>query len=125
MRVIITGSQKIDDPNILKATIKESGFNITQVFNTGARGIEFQAQLWANDHAIPFFRFIPDWRKYGNRAGFFSAIEMAEQAEACIIIQKEYNPIIAIIKTVVSERSRTIKLFIKDLMFEENEGADA
>ena len=87
MKTIIAGSRTINDIRLLEKVIEESGFNITEVVCGGARGVDNLGRKWAgNGSIIPVKLFPANWDKYNKSAGYKRNIEMAEYAEAAIII---------------------------------------
>jgi len=55
-------------------------WEVTEVVSGGAKGIDTLGEIWADVMGIPIVYFIPDWDKYGKRAGFMRNREMAEYA---------------------------------------------
>jgi len=86
MKVIVAGSRDIADMNEIHAAIQNSGFQIEELVSGGARGVDQLGELWASNHGIPVKRFLPDWYKFGKRAGMFRNTEMAHYANALIAI---------------------------------------
>lgn len=95
MRVIIAGGRevKIDrGVELVKEAIAASGFEITEIVNGGANGIDAAARkYWHNrfDGKIPEFplrTMSADWNKYGKSAGPIRNREMARNADALIAI---------------------------------------
>lgn len=85
MKVIIAGSRGITDYAIVERAIRESGFQITEVVSGTARGVDRLGERWAAEHGIPVAPFPADW-KIGKNAGILRNAQMAEYAEAAIII---------------------------------------
>lgn len=86
MRVIIAGSRTITDRSLLERAIAESGFNITEIVEGAARGVDTMGfdYGWANK--IPVRAIPANWKKHGRAAGVRRNIEMAEYADALIAI---------------------------------------
>ena len=55
---------------------------VTEVVSGGARGADTEGESWAAFHRIPVRRFLPNWDRYGKRAGMLRNREMAEYADA-------------------------------------------
>lgn len=85
MRVIIAGSREIRDAALVDQAIAKSGFNITEVVEGGACGVDTLAFDWAHRQGIPVKVFVPDW-KIGRQAGFLRNVKMADYADAVIAI---------------------------------------
>lgn len=108
MKVIVAGSREIGtyywDPDlphhinlerrvakieadyaIVERAIRESGFEINEVASGTARGVDRLGERWAAEHRIPVAPFPADW-KIGKNAGILRNAQMAEYAEAAIVI---------------------------------------
>lgn len=86
MRTIIAGSRNVEEYYELLFAIKESGFEITSVISGGARGVDRLGERYANEHDLPLLRIYPDWNTYGKAAGHIRNAEMAEMAEAVLVL---------------------------------------
>ena len=86
MKVIIAGGRNITDFNLLEQVIKKSDFDITEVVSGGASGIDSLGETWAISNNIFVRRFPADWDKYGKSAGPIRNRQMAEYANALILI---------------------------------------
>lgn len=88
MRVIVAGSRTILDFDIVAGAIRDSKFPIRQVVSGGARGVDRLGELWATRAELPegFTIFHADWNKYGRAAGAIRNQEMADYADALILV---------------------------------------
>lgn len=86
MKTIIAGSRTINDYALVEEAITESGFEITQVVSGMARGVDKLGELWAHYNNIGIHYCPPDWKKFGKSAGYIRNTEMAEIADALIVI---------------------------------------
>lgn len=86
MRTIIAGSRTIDNYDLVKHCIKESGFDITEVVSGCAKGADRLGEKYAEENNIPIKRFPAQWDLYGKSAGYKRNMQMAEYAEALIVI---------------------------------------
>jgi len=86
MKTIIAGSRDIVDYDELVHCLEQLDFNITEVVSGTARGVDRLGERWAEENNIPVKRFPANWNKYGKRAGFLRNEEMAEYAEAVVIL---------------------------------------
>lgn len=86
MRVIIAGTRTIHDAVEVSEAIRDSGFRITEVVCGGASGVDTLGKQWAERHGIPVKMFPADWGAYGLWAGPKRNAEMAEYAEALILV---------------------------------------
>jgi len=86
MKVIIAGSREITSMHYVNLAIQESGFDITEVVSGGARGVDQLGERWAKEHGIPIKRFLPNWEKYGKKAGPLRNKLMSLYADALIAV---------------------------------------
>jgi len=103
MKTIIAGSRSISpdtksiyvsDPknySLVESAIIESGFTITEVVSGTARGVDILGEIWALENNIPVKKFPANWDLHGKSAGYIRNVEMAEYAEAAIIIWDGYS----------------------------------
>lgn len=88
MKVIIAGPRDLEVPiSILDIMITQSGFNITEVVSGGAFGMDHCGEEWAIENNISISQFLPDWNKYGKSAGPRRNKEMADYADALLIVK--------------------------------------
>jgi glycerophosphoryl diester phosphodiesterase len=86
MKVIVAGSRSITDIKYVIKAMKDSGFEIDELVSGGAIGVDSLAESVARFNGIPVTQFLPDWVKYGKRAGFVRNAEMADYADALIAV---------------------------------------
>ena len=86
MKTIIAGSRGINDYSIVRQAILESRFEITEIVSGGAYGVDTLGERYARENNIPIKRFLPDWNKYGKKAGILRNQEMGDYADALIAI---------------------------------------
>jgi len=80
MVTVIAGSRGISDYEVLKCAVANSGFDITEVVQGGARGVDLMAARWAYEHGVPMREFAADWNTYGRAAGMIRNEIMAQYA---------------------------------------------
>lgn len=88
MRVIIAGSRHFETQyaiSLVSEAIRESGFEITEVIHGAARGIDLAADSVCRG-VHPIRVFPAEWGKYGNRAGPIRNAQMADVADALILV---------------------------------------
>lgn len=91
MKTIISGSRSITNPQHIIDAVKASGFEITEVVSGGARGVDTMGEDWALKNKINVQTFIPRW-EVGKWAGLARNKDMANYAEACIVIWSGKSP---------------------------------
>ncbi len=92
MKVIIAGSREIEDYDALLKTIQDADLDITEVVSGGCRGVDFMGEQWAQENAIPVRQFVADWAMYGRMAGELRNREMAQYADALILLWDGKSP---------------------------------
>ena len=86
LRVIIAGSRKFNDYELLKKsaieiiTKKTMLPDLTKIVSGGARGADTLGERFANEIGLEVTRFIPDWDGLGKQAGYVRNAEMAKFA---------------------------------------------
>jgi hypothetical protein len=86
MRTIIAGSRSCKDYDAVLEAIEDSAFSISTVVSGTAAGVDSLGERYAEENAIPVDKFVPDWDRYGKRAGILRNRQMAEHADALIAI---------------------------------------
>lgn len=92
MKTIIAGSRtlpiKWDKIKLVAYAVYRSGWlpDITEIVSGGARGIDLAGEMFAENYNIPVRRFMPDWIHTGKAAGVLRNTEMANYADALILI---------------------------------------
>jgi hypothetical protein len=89
MKVAIVGSRSIKNEDLVINFIEEchsfDSYN-DKIISGGARGVDTIAEKYAKDNNIRTVIFVPNWEKYGNRAGFIRNSDIISKCEKCIII---------------------------------------
>jgi hypothetical protein len=86
MKVIIAGSRTITDYQLVEDAVSESGLKITEVVSGRAQGVDTLGEVWAARHSVPVKPFPADWNTHGKSAGPIRNRQMAEYADALILI---------------------------------------
>ncbi len=92
MKVIIAGSRKLYpkyEDVFTAMTLSE--FDVVEIVSGMARGVDTVAAMYARKYPKSYSlkKFPADWEKHGKRAGYIRNSEMAEYADALIVIRKE------------------------------------
>ena len=91
MKVIIAGTRSVEDYKLVVESIQRSGYNITEVVSGCATGVDRLGERWAIANNIPVKEMPADWNRYGNSAGPMRNRQMAEYADAAVIIWDGYS----------------------------------
>lgn len=86
MKVVVCGSRSIRDTDLVESLIEMAGFEITEVIEGGAKGVDTIAGEWARKKGIPVTVIKPQWNIHGLAAGPIRNQEMVKLGEAVIAI---------------------------------------
>lgn len=86
MRVIIAGSRGIQDYSSLLMAIAACPFVPTVIISGGARGVDQLGERYAKSNNIPLEKYLANWNAYGKSAGYKRNVEMANVADALLVI---------------------------------------
>ena len=86
MKTIIAGSRSIWSYDLLERAIDEIDWPITTVVCGMARGADSVGWAWAYINGIPIDERPADWKGKGRSAGIIRNVEMANNAEALILL---------------------------------------
>lgn len=88
MKTIIAGSRSVRDPRLVFQAVEASGFapTITEVVSGGCHGPDTFGELWASSRHLPIKRFPAEWDRYGLKAGPIRNRQMADYADALIVV---------------------------------------
>lgn len=87
MKIIIAGSRSITDFNVVSYLINASNifFHLTELVSGTASGVDQLGERWAKQFGFRIKRFPADWSK-GRSAGYTRNVEMANYADACLVL---------------------------------------
>lgn len=116
MKCIICGSRDINDYELLKSAIKESGFNITEVISGCAFGADRLGERWARENDVKLSQYPAEWELYGKLAGRIRNMKMLT-----LILPPENGCVIALwdgeskgtAHMVEITKKANVKLFVK------------
>lgn len=86
MKVIIAGPRDYHDYVSLLVAIHLCPFDISEVVSGRAKGVDTLGERWAKDYGVPVKPFPADWNRWGNSAGPKRNKQMAEYADAAILL---------------------------------------
>jgi hypothetical protein len=86
MKLAIIGSRGFCDEGVLNETLYrhfsiEGQWLMDEIVSGGATGADKLGAAWAKEHNIKLTEFIPDWAKYGKRAGFIRNEDIVKAAD--------------------------------------------
>lgn len=87
MKVIIAGSRKgIERRQVYSAIQWSPFFTVTEIVSGSARGVDTFGEEWAALNLRPIKQFPADWEAHGRAAGPIRNRQMAEYADALILV---------------------------------------
>lgn len=118
MKVIVAGSRTIEDYDEVVKAIKESQFTITELVSGNANGVDKLGERWAQVNGVPIKRFpvaAAQWRQWGKSAGYYRNVDMAQYADALILIWTGDSPGSAMMKRIARLMKMPIYEHVVDL----------
>lgn len=89
MRVVIAGPRSLPlSIEMVTAAVNASGFDVLEVVSGAAKGVDYSAERWAIHYNFGLKQFFPKWGKHGLSAGPIRNRDMAEYADALIVIKR-------------------------------------
>lgn len=86
MKVIIAGGRNIKDKELVLNSVIKANLEIDEVVCGMAHGVDLLGKELADEREVPVEPFPADWIKHGKAAGPIRNKEMAEYADALILI---------------------------------------
>lgn len=85
MKIAIVGSRSFSDCAVLESWILShiAAESISLVISGGASGADTLAEQFAKKFNIPTMIFLPDWKKYGRRAGIIRNVDIIKNCDIC------------------------------------------
>lgn len=85
-KLVIAGSRSIKQYEIVKKAYIESDFNAVEIVSGMAPGVDRLGEDLAHELQLPIREFPADWDTHKKAAGFIRNEEMAQYADACLIV---------------------------------------
>ena len=92
--VAIVGGRDFNDEVGLNARMNDlfDEYNITRVVSGGAKGADSLGAKWARSRNIPTTIYLPDWKKYGRRAGIVRNADIINAASMVVAFWDGHSP---------------------------------
>ena len=86
MKLAVVGSRDFNDYGLLKSKLDaiHKRKPITLIISGGAKGADSLSEKWAKENNIETLIFIPDWNKFGKRAGFLRNEDIIKNSDAVV-----------------------------------------
>ena len=85
MKVVITGTRKSIDYDIIEKTIKDTKYDISEIITGTLEGVDQSIQQYAVENNISLNVFTPDWKTNGRSGRDISNANMVADADAVIL----------------------------------------
>lgn len=92
MKTIIAGSRSYHNRAFLDDAITKAKLDITEVVCGCASGVDSMGRDWAKEQGIPVTEFPADWDTHGKAAGPLRNEQMAQYADALILVWDGKSP---------------------------------
>lgn len=82
-RIAVIGSRTFNDYDLLRDTIlsKFNPSDIQEIVSGGARGADKLGEQFAQEFGLKTNIFLPDWERYGKRAGFIRNTDIIKNSD--------------------------------------------
>jgi len=83
MKVAVIGSRGFTDYELLTKTLKKIS-GITMIVSGGADGADKLGEQFADENKLDKKIFLPDWEKFGTKAGFIRNTDIINEADLVV-----------------------------------------
>jgi hypothetical protein len=84
VKLAIIGSRTFNNYKLLEQELEQYKDKVSLVISGGAKGADSLGEFWAKENNIKTLIFLPDWDKYGKRAGFIRNEDIIKNCD-CVI----------------------------------------
>ena len=86
MKLAVVGSRGFNDYDLCKSKLDAIHLRkpITCIVSGGAKGADSFGEKWAKENNIETLIFIPDWNKFGKRAGYLRNEDIIKNCDSVI-----------------------------------------
>jgi hypothetical protein len=86
MKLAVVGSRNFNDYDLLKSKLDiiHKKRPITLIVSGRAKGADSLSERWSKENNIETLIFIPEWDKYGKRAGFLRNEDIIKNSDAVV-----------------------------------------
>jgi hypothetical protein len=92
MKVIIAGSRNLENYLLVEQAMHRCGYDVTEVVCGCADGADTLGERWARINNIPVTEMPANWDRDGKAAGPIRNREMANYADAAVIVWDGNSP---------------------------------
>lgn len=84
MKIGIIGSREFDNYTQVKDVMNEYVDKVEVIVSGGAKGADMLGEMWAKENNKETLIFLPEWDKYGKRAGFIRNQDIVKNSNLVI-----------------------------------------
>lgn len=87
MKIAVVGSREFKDSDLIEHVLHNKtkcASDYYTIVSGGARGVDTLAEKFADEYGITKKIFLPDWDRYGKKAGFLRNILIINEADKVI-----------------------------------------
>lgn len=88
IQLAIVGSRTFDDYETFRKVVDEflrdNNFKLIRIISGGCRGADTLAKRLSQENDVDLITFMPEWGKYGKRAGLIRNQEIIKYCDVCI-----------------------------------------
>jgi predicted Rossmann fold nucleotide-binding protein DprA/Smf involved in DNA uptake len=86
MKIGIVGGRNFTDYQKLKKHLDSIKDQITEIISGGAKGADSLAERYAIENNIPLTKYLPEWNKFGKRAGIIRNEYIVKDSDQIIAV---------------------------------------
>lgn len=83
LNIGIVGSRTFEDYEYMKS-ILDRFFKFKRIISGGAKGADLLGRRYAQENSIEIKEFLPDWEKFGKKAGFIRNRDIVEHSDIIV-----------------------------------------
>ena len=93
MKLAVVGSRTFNDYDLLKSKLDQihNKKPITLIISGGAKGADSLAEKWAKENHIEVLIFLPEWDKYGKKAGYLRNEDIIKNCDVALAFWDEVS----------------------------------
>ena len=88
IKLAIVGSRTFDDYETFRKVVDEflrdNNFKLIRIISGGCRGADTLANRLSQENDVDLITFMPEWGKYGKRAGLIRNQEIIKSCDVCL-----------------------------------------
>jgi DNA-binding LacI/PurR family transcriptional regulator len=91
MKIVVSGSENINETSIVEKAIEESHFVIDKILSKSQNEVDVIVEEYAKKKQIPYSKMTSLWSRHGQKENEMIADEMSKFVDAIIVINDEFS----------------------------------